>query len=112
MADEFVPTTEQVRNNMALGAAFSAVALREGVAEWRDAATDVDWPYPGYRAEIKARFDRWLAAHDAEIREQIAREIDARASQADGEDYTGGPAYTSGVRYGLTIAAAIARGAS
>ena len=64
------------------------------------------------RGALVAAFDRYLAAHDAEIREQIAREIDARASQADNEDYTGGLAYTSGVRYGLTIAAAIAGGAS
>ena len=68
--------------------------------------SDCDWIDP-------PGFDRWLAAHDAEIREQIiAREIDVRASQADSEDYSGGPAYTSGVRYGLTIAAVIARGAS
>ncbi len=90
MADEYTPTTDVVRD--------AVTFPRRRLGEPRDMT--------------EAAFDRWLAAHDAEIREQIVREIEARASQADGEDYTGGPAYTSGVRYGLTIAAAIARGAS
>lgn len=84
MSDDYTPTTGQVR-----ACALGFIMLRS-----------------------PEQWDNWLAAHDAEIREQIAREIDARASQADNEDYTGGPAYTSGVRYGLTIAAAIAGGAS
>ena len=92
MSDDYTPTTEQVRE------AFRTAVLHPDDIDLDDA--------PGQE------FDRYLAAHDAEIREQIAREIDARASQADNEDYTGGPAYTSGVRYGLTIAAAIAGGAS
>lgn len=90
MGDIRTPKTSTVRAGWAKGHPFPL-------------ATDPD--------ERAAEFSRWLAAHDAEIREQIAREIDARASQADSEDYSGGPAYTSGVRYGLTIAAAIAGGA-
>ena len=53
MADEYVPTTEQVRY---------AYATR--MAPVRD-------------GERYAEFDRWLAAHDAEIREQTLAPIRA-----------------------------------
>ena len=48
---DFIPTTEQVRET------YSALCKTD--------AAD-------------AEFDRWLAAHDAELREQIAAEIEAR----------------------------------
>ena len=52
---EYTPTTDAVGANYALNM-------------YRVGPKDID-PY--------AAFDRWLAAHDAEIREQVAREIEA-----------------------------------
>lgn len=63
MADEYTPTTGQVRNRYASG---------RRILDARDAClTPV--------GELDAEFDRWLAAHDAEIRrderEKVAREL-------------------------------------
>lgn len=63
----YTPTTEQVRNNMAFGAACGAVARQVPDAALVDAMRDIDWPTPGLRPKAKAQFDAWLAAHDAEV---------------------------------------------
>lgn len=62
-ADGYVPTTEQVRNNMAFGAACAFVALRKPDDDLAAAMRDIDWPMPGLRVQIKAEFDQWLATH-------------------------------------------------
>ena len=64
-----------------------------------------------------ADFDTWLAAHDAELREQIVREIvdEAQAMTRSSAHLLGGSseknaAYRMGICDGLTGAASIARG--
>jgi hypothetical protein len=52
---------------------------------------------------IADRFDQWLAQHDAGVREQVAREIEARGSRSSYED-----AYE--VTDAYLTAASIARG--
>ena len=86
MAVEYVPTTREMES------AYVCDSLGAGVDE----------------AEARRRFSRWLTARDAEIREQIAREIDTKAAKCHKEG--GGPC-GSLWRRGMTEAAAIARGA-
>ena len=61
MADEYVATTEQVR------AVWAAWAEYGGLTNAPSGHTD----------DHLAAFDRWLAAHDAEIREQTLAPIRA-----------------------------------
>lgn len=74
MSEPYVPTTEQVRNNMALAADDE---------EMQRAARDVDWPLPGLRDGCKRQFDLWLAAHDREV---AARTLRA-AAEDDADDW-------------------------
>mgnify|MGYP007075995619 CR=1 FL=1 len=69
------------------------------------------------RREAREDFDRWLAAHDAELRERIVREIvgEAQAMTRSSAHLLGGSseknaAYRTGICDGLTGAARIARG--
>ena len=69
------------------------------------------------RKQRADEFDRWLAAHDAELREQIARELvdEAQAMARFSAHLLGGSseknaAYRMGICDGLTGAARIARG--
>ena len=80
----YVPTTDAVKTNYAA----SMYAHNKG--------REID-PY--------RFFDSWLIAHDAELREQIAREIEARKPRASKLSE-----YVTGVRRGIYLAARIARG--
>ena len=62
-------------------------------------------PYAIVRARCKEGFNRVIAAHDAELREQIARDIEARKPRASKLSE-----YVTGVRRGIYLAARIARG--
>ena len=62
-------------------------------------------PYEVARLEYHTEFHRAIAAHDAELREQIAREIEARKPRASKLSE-----YVTGVRRGIYLAASIARG--
>lgn len=53
-ADKYTPTTEQVRNNMALGVTMAHFMPED--------AANVDFPAAGWREEAKADFDRWFGA--------------------------------------------------
>ena len=53
----------------------------------------------------ESEFDRAIAAHDSELREQIAREIEARKPRASKLSE-----YVTGVRRGIYLAVRIARG--
>ena len=53
----------------------------------------------------ESEFDRAIAAHDAELREQIARDIEARKPRASKLSE-----YVTGVRRGIYLAVRIARG--
>ena len=53
----------------------------------------------------ESEFDRAIAAHDTELREQIARDIEARKPRASKLSE-----YVTGVRRGIYLAARIARG--
>lgn len=56
--DDYTPTTEEVRNNMAWGVIVAAHMPK--------LAGEVDWPAPGVRDIVKAQFDRWLASVQAD----------------------------------------------
>ena len=60
---------------------------------------------PELRQYWESEFDRAIAAHDAELREQIARDIEARKPRASKLSE-----YVTGVRRGIYLAASIARG--
>ena len=60
---------------------------------------------PEFRRGWESEFDRAIAAHDKELREQIAREIEARKPRASKLSE-----YVTGVRRGIYLAASIARG--
>ena len=62
-------------------------------------------PYAIVRARYKEGFNHVIAAHDKELREQIAREIEARKPRASKLSE-----YVTGVRRGIYLAASIARG--
>lgn len=53
-----VPTTEQVRNNHALGVALATISVDD--PELLAGVRDVNWPVPGLRDAYKAQFDVWL----------------------------------------------------
>ena len=94
MSDEWKPDGEDVEDYFALGAVEYKVGERGlPISEAHDA----------YRA--------WLAAHDRALREQIARDIEARRNepgQIELADRFGG--YHAGQSAGLDLAARIARG--
>ena len=48
----------------------------------------------------RAEFDRWLAEHDAEVREQAAQEIEAEAFRYAG-DFEGGLFYAATIVRGV-----------
>lgn len=85
---DYVPTTEQVRNNMAFGAACAWVALHGPDEAMEKALRDLDWPVPYLRTGVKAQFDAWLAEHDAQVAAKALRNAatdlpDAMTRQAD-----------------------------
>ena len=62
---------------------------------------------PELRQYWESEFDRAIAAHDTELREQIARDIEARKPRASKLSE-----YVTGVRRGIYLAAQIAEGAN
>lgn len=62
-------------------------------------------PYAIVRARCKEGFNHVIAAHDTELREQIARDIESRKPRASKLSE-----YVTGVRRGIYLAARIARG--
>ena len=68
---EYTPTTDEVRNNMALGVAVAQACADDGHPELPQ---DINWPTGSVRPAVKRQFDAWLTAHDKALREQIARE--------------------------------------
>ena len=87
MSEDYTPTDEEVESVFAMG------------------TIDVSMPYEQSIEANHEMFDRWLAAHDAELREQIARDIEARKPRASKLSE-----YVTGVRRGIYLAARIARG--
>jgi len=87
MSDEYTPTTDQVRNNMAFGVAMAHFAPEE--------ASNVEYPIPGWRGRAKSEFDLWLAAHDAEVKAAVlgsfaaSIDLDAIANEWAGPDGSG-----------------------
>ena len=99
---DFTPTTEQVRDGYRY----------DTEDEYRDPIGA-----PQRSAEAGRAFDRWLEAHDAELRERIARELvdEAQAMTRSSTHLLGGSSeknatYRTGICDGLTGAARIARG--
>lgn len=82
MADEFVPTTEDVR------------------LVWTDSQTGGEYGYLDDGQQARAEFDRWLAEHDAEVREQVAQEIESVARGCEG-DFEGGLFYAAAIVRGV-----------
>ena len=60
---------------------------------------------PELRQYWESEFDRAIAAHDTELREQIARDIEARKPRASKLSE-----YVTGVRRGIYLASSISRG--
>lgn len=58
---EYVPTTDDVRRNMAFGVSIAVVVEQQNIEPWIGYLQDIDWPKPGLRENCKAQFDRWLA---------------------------------------------------
>lgn len=56
---EYVPTYDEVRNNMAFGVCAAHF--------FADQASDINWPVEGARNAAKAQFDSWLAAEKAAV---------------------------------------------
>lgn len=71
--EEYTPSTAEVRSNMALGVAVAQACADDGHPEL---PADINWPTGSVRPAAKRQFDAWLAAHDCELREQIARDIE------------------------------------
>ena len=65
MTDPYTPTTEEVRDAYEIGAAGMATYSGNGIED-----------------NESNEFDRWLAHHDAELRQQVAREIRAMGSES------------------------------
>ena len=63
MADEYTPTTQEVRFGFAMSYACD---------QWRKSTQFGE-----------SAFNRWLAAHDAALREQIAREVEGNHVAVD-----------------------------
>ncbi len=102
MSDEYTPTTDEVRNNMALGVAVAQACADDGHPELPQ---DINWPMGSVRPAAKRQFDAWLAAHDRALREQIARDIEADVARRNRSF-----GITDGCERGMTFAARIARG--
>ncbi|WP_308491048.1 hypothetical protein [Microbacterium terrisoli] len=66
MIEEWTPTTEQVRDGYAI----------DPEAEHHDPIG-----YPQWERYARRAFDRWLAAHDAELLERVADEYAAQPEQ-------------------------------
>ena len=78
---------------------------------WVDQCAGMDPEMRGNEEWIRAQqatFDRAIAAHDAELREQIAREIEDERPPATTEPSL--REYITGLRTGHVMAADIARG--
>ena len=88
MSENYTPSIEQLRTF------------------WETHGTHVPAASAYLRIDRKAEFDRAIAAHDAELREQIAREIEAHGEDSGVGAYGtyGPPAIT------VSDAASIARG--
>lgn len=84
---EYTPTTEEVRSlwwhHILEGMASNEVSL---ASDWKE-------------ERALAQFDRWLAAHDAEVREECAKVADAEAKRW----------YPTTGRWGIEAATSIAR---
>jgi len=78
----YTPTTEQVRNNMAFGAACASYAKRTPDPEMEKLLRDIDWPIPGLRPGIKAQFDRWLAGELAKARQEALEKAHDREERS------------------------------
>ena len=100
--DEYTPTLDQVRNNMALGVAVAQACASDGC---EDLPRDINWPPGSNRPEAKKQFDRWLAAHGRAVREQVAQEIEADMARLQ-RDF----GITEDCERGMRFAASIARG--
>lgn len=68
--EEYTPTTDEVRNNMALGVAVAQACADDGHP---DLPQNIDWPMGSARPAAKKQFDSWLSAHDRALRDQIER---------------------------------------
>lgn len=67
---EYTSTTDEVRECYVRSTAVEAVALE-----------------PPWRKQAEEEFDRWLAQHEQQLREQIAQEIEAGNSTPDAWGY-------------------------
>ena len=93
MSEDYTPSMESLKK--------AHIGLRR-----RDLLTvSSGLPGPELLNEWAQEFDRAIAAHDAELREQIARDIEARKPRASKLSE-----YVTGVRRGIYLAARIARG--
>jgi hypothetical protein len=90
MIEEWTPTTEQVRDGYAI----------DPEAEHHDPIG-----YPQWERYARRAFDRWLAAHDAELLERVADEIEKDRPEMG--DPMGGNSFRLGRDAGLAQAAAI-----
>ena len=90
---DYTPTTDEVR-----GAYVSARSEEEFAAS--------------YLSQFEPEFDRWLAAHDAELREQIAAEIEAdpKSTFLAGRAETSLTSHELAIWSGMRRAARVARG--
>ena len=91
--DSYTPELESIK------AAFVSQKQRAYACATRGLAT------PELRQYWESEFDRAIAAHDTELREQIARDIEARKPRASKLSE-----YVTGVRRGIYLASSIARG--
>ena len=82
---DYTPTTEEVRGHFIYGVDdLSATNTEARTAE----------------------FDRWLAAHDAEVREQAAQRVQAMRQPSLARDFNGNP-FPSMIELGTAIRAAL-----
>ena len=91
--DSYTPELESIK------AAFVSQKQRAYACATRGIAT------PELCQYWESEFDRAIAAHDTELREQIARDIEARKPRASKLSE-----YVTGVRRGIYLAVRIARG--
>lgn len=73
MSDEYTPATEDVREAWAKRNALYRSTSLAGIGHRAHVATND----ARYSAEDYAQFDRWLAEHDREVREECARTAEA-----------------------------------
>ena len=108
--EEYTPTTDEVRNNMALGVAVAQACADDGHP---DLPQNIDWPMGSARPAAKKQFDSWLSAHERALRENIARAIEDRREHFIAETTLtlgGLPAWTDAYLNGLDDAIDVARG--